>query len=186
MGRVAIGVYILSSSAFVLVGDPLLAWIIHDGPVIRPPGVLGALHLAPKSPPFANSATAQTYDALGRVSGRSVGGDADTMGYDKIGRPSAHVNDLGAFQLSYLGETGQLVSRLSGLFGTDWAYQGNHNDRRLRSIVNTLGASRYQYATTAENDILASMRMAAIRHGCMAMTGRTGSLSDFRNSYKLR
>jgi RHS repeat-associated protein len=118
-----------------------------------PTGMLGALHLASESPPFANSAIAYSYDALGRVSGRSVGGNLETMGYDKIGRLATHVNDLGTFQLGYLGQTAQVTSRLSGLLGTDWGYLGNRFDRRLRSIVNTPGGSRYQYATTPENDI---------------------------------
>jgi hypothetical protein len=105
------------------------------------------------------------------------------MGYDKIGRLSVHVNDLGAFQLSYLGETGQLISRLSGLLGTAWAYQGNRNDRRLRSIVNTPGASRYQYATTPENDISAIAEDGGYQtwmyafDGADRLTGATGSVA---------
>ena len=119
----------------------------------EPPGALGALKLASENPPFANAAIAYYYDALGRVTGRSVGGDVETVAYDAIGRVVTHADDLGTFALTYLGETSQLTSRISGNVGTRWLYAGNKNDRRLTGIINSPVASRYTYATTPENDI---------------------------------
>jgi len=123
------------------------------GYVYEPPGALGALKLAAENPPFSNASIAYQYDALGRVTGRSVGGDVESVGYDKIGRVVSHADDLGRFQMTYLGETSQLTSRRAGLVGTVWTYAGNKNDRRLTAIVNSPVASRFQYTTTPENDI---------------------------------
>jgi RHS repeat-associated protein len=119
------------------------------------PGTLGALKLAQETPPFANSAIAYGYDALGRLSSRSVGGDVESVTYDALGRVATHKSDLGTFQRSYVGQSAQVTSQISGLIGTRWSYDSNLHDRRLTAILNSPIASRFGYTTTPENDITA-------------------------------
>lgn len=78
--------------------------------------------------PFANSAITSAYDELGRLASRTVqGAGAETFQYDAIGRLAGHGSDLGAFTLSYLGQTGQITSRqlASSILATTWSYLGN-------------------------------------------------------------
>ncbi|WIM09099.1 MAG: hypothetical protein OJF58_000050 [Enhydrobacter sp.] len=125
-----------------------------------PVGSLGALQLQQESGPLANGAIAYAYDELGRLASRTVGGQgAETFQYDALGRLVTHASDLGSFTLSYLGQTGQLISRtLSGsTLATTWSYLPNSGDRRLSGIANTgLAAgqySNYAFTTTPENFI---------------------------------
>jgi hypothetical protein len=81
--------------------------------------------------------------------------------YDAIGRLTSHTDDLGTFNLSYLGETGQIVQRqlANSTLSTAWGYLPNSGDRRLASIDN-IGLSAGQYSdytftTTTENFIAA-------------------------------
>jgi YD repeat-containing protein len=78
-----------------------------------PVGSLGALQVQQESGPFANSAITSAYDELGRPAqpAHGAGGGAETFQYDAIGRLTNHASDLGAFTLSYLGQTGQITSR---------------------------------------------------------------------------
>ena len=66
------------------------------------------------------------------------GAGAETFGYDALGRLSSHGSDLGAFTLSYLGETPQIATRvLTGTtLATSWSYLPNSGDRRLAGITN--------------------------------------------------
>jgi RHS repeat-associated protein len=118
-----------------------------------PVGGLGALKLTAESPPFANSAIAYQYDAVGRMTARSVGGNTETLAYDALNRVTTHADDLGVFQRSYLGQTTQLTGQRSGFVGTTWSYDTNLNDRRLTAISNSPVASGFLYKTTPENDI---------------------------------
>jgi RHS repeat-associated protein len=125
-----------------------------------PAGSLGALQLQQEVPPLAGSTIAYAYDALGRVSSRTVeGAGAETFGYDALGRLTSDTNDLGAFTLAYLGQTDQIVSRQLGgsTLATAWSYLPNSGDRRL-SEVSTTGLSSgeystFQYTTDAEAQI---------------------------------
>ena len=116
-------------------------------------GKLGALQLTQEAPPFANAAIAYQYDALGRVVARSVGGDAETVHYDPLGRPDQHVDDLGTFTRTYLGQTSQLTSQSNGTLGTTWSYDTNANDRRLIQVA-TKGGTTYGLSWTDENDLV--------------------------------
>lgn len=81
---------------------------------------------------------AYAYDALGRLSSRTVSGEgAESFGYDALGRLSSHGSDLGSFTLSYLGETSQIAERaLTGAtLSTSWSYLPNSGDRRLSGIT---------------------------------------------------
>jgi RHS repeat-associated protein len=116
-----------------------------------PIGSLGAPRLQQEQSPLASSAIAYAYDALGRLSSRTVAGaGAETFGYDAIGRLTGHANDLGVFSLSYLGQTGQIAQRqlASSTLSTAWSYLPNSGDRRLAGIAN-VGLSSGQYSTYA-------------------------------------
>jgi RHS repeat-associated protein len=121
----------------------------------QPVGSLGALKLAREQGPFANTAIVYSYDALGRVVGRSVGGNAESFAFDAVGRLVTHADDLGTFARSYLGQTGQITGQGNGTVGTGWTYDTNTNDRRLTGIANGANASQYSFTTTPENDITA-------------------------------
>jgi len=125
-----------------------------------PVGSLGALKLQQESGPLPNSAIANAYDELGRLSGRTVAGSgAETFQYDAIGRLTGRTNDLGAFTLDYLGQTDQIATRTlaSSPLATTWSYLDNTGDRRLAGIANTgLAAgqfSTFQFTTTPEDFI---------------------------------
>ena len=112
----------------------------------EPVGSLGALQVQKETLPLAGATIVYAYDALGRVHSRAVAGSAaETIGYDAIGRPTSHANDLGTFTLGYLGETGQIASRTlaSSTLATTWGYLPNSGDRRLASI-STAGLSAGQ------------------------------------------
>ncbi len=125
-----------------------------------PVGSLGALQVQQEAGPFANSAIASAYDELGRLASRTVqGAGAETFQYDAIGRLTGHTSDLGAFTLSYLGQTSQTTSRqlASSTLATTWSYLTNADDRRL-SGINNIGLtsghfSTFAYTTTPENFI---------------------------------
>jgi hypothetical protein len=130
-----------------------------------PIGSLGALQLQQESGPLSNSAIAYTYDELGQLASRTVGGQgAETFQYDALGRLVTRTSDLGSFTCGYLGQTGQLTSRtLAGsTLATTWRYLPNSGDRRLSGIDNTgLTAgqySNYVFTTTPENMPTASGR----------------------------
>lgn len=127
-----------------------------------PVGSLGALQLQQELGALSNSAIDYTYDALGRLSSRTVeGAGSETYGYDSIGRLTNHGSDLGAFTLSYLGQTSQIAQRqlANSTLSTAWSYLPNSGDRRLAGINNvglTAGQfSTYGYSTTAERFISA-------------------------------
>lgn len=71
----------------------------------------GALQLTAEDGPFANDPLAYDYDALGRVTTRTIYTTPDTYAYDSLGRLTDHTTPLGEFALSYLGQTGQVVQR---------------------------------------------------------------------------
>jgi YD repeat-containing protein len=128
-----------------------------------PVGTPGALSTLVEAGPLPGSSITYAYDALGRVSTRTVAGSgAETVQYDAIGRVTGKTNDMGAFTLSYLGQTGQITQRqlASSTLSTAWTYLNNAGDRRLASIAN-VGLvsghfSTYTY-TTAPEDILSSI-----------------------------
>ena len=71
---------------------------------------------------------------------RTVGGSAaETFGFDAIGRTTSHGSDLGAFTLTYLGQTAQVAQQAltSTTLKTTLTYLPNASDRRLSAINNT-------------------------------------------------
>ena len=104
-------------------------------------GTDGALKLSSVQGPFTNNTIGLTYDALGRLAGRTITGGNETFGYDAISRLNSHVTPLGSFTIGYLGQTGQSTSQSvtngSTTVSTTWGYDTNTNDRRLISIANS-------------------------------------------------
>ena len=126
-----------------------------------PIGSPGALQLAQESSPLPGSAITYAYDPLGRTASRAVAGSgAETFQYDTINRLSGYTNDLGAFTLSYLGQTGQVTQRqLAGsTLATTWTYLANSGDRRLSGIshvgLSASNVSAWQFASTPEDFII--------------------------------
>jgi RHS repeat-associated protein len=125
-----------------------------------PAGALGALQMQQESSPLPNSAIAYSYDALGRFNSRTVGpSGAEVFQYDTIGRLVSHTSDLGAFSLTYLGQTAQLTQRqllpVTANLVTSWNYLPNSGDRRLAAIhhigLSSSQFSNYQFVTTPQN-----------------------------------
>lgn len=118
-----------------------------------PVGSQGALQLASENGPYNNDTIAYQYDALGRVVGRTVDNATDNVTYDALGRGVSRSNPLGSFTYDYLGETGQPVSlaMAGGPIQTQWNYEANRDDRRLKSIISSGVARRFDYATRPEN-----------------------------------
>jgi len=157
-----------------------------------PVGTLGALKLQQEQSPLASSAIAYAYDALGRLASRTVAGaGAESFGYDAIGRLTSHSSDLGAFALSYLGETGQIASRnlpSPSTLATNWGYLPNAGDRRLATINNTGLAvgqfSNFTFTTTPENFISAiteSSDVATVYPPTLTQTASYNNLNQLTN-----
>ena len=119
----------------------------------QPIGALGALQLTQEVGPYSNSTIGYSYDQLGRLTTRTVAGSAESFSYDALNRLTTQGNALGTFDLGYLGQTGQLISQQArgGVVGTQWTYDSNANDRRLKAITNSGATRSYQFTTTSEN-----------------------------------
>src|SRR5262249_11258328 len=115
-------------------------------------GALGALKLQSEDGPLPNDRISYAYDALGRIASRSgSGASPEAFRYDKIGRLVSYTDGLGKSLLTYLGETGQPLSRKAeGGIATELRYLPNSGDRRLSAIVNTPGR-QFDYTTTPQH-----------------------------------
>jgi RHS repeat-associated protein len=158
-----------------------------------PVGSLGALQRQQEIRPLPNSAITYAYDALGRLSARTVSGSgAETFQYDAIGRQNGHASDLGSFALSYLGQTEQITQRqlvpISANLVTSWSYLTNSDDRRLAGISN-VGLSQshfsnYQFTTTPEDFITAVIEnsdAAAVYPAAGTQTATYNNLNQLTN-----
>src|SRR5579862_1923529 len=76
------------------------------------PQTLGAGLPATVTGPLANSTVAYQYDALGRMTGCTINGSANslTIGYDSIGRRVTESNLLGTFTTAYVNNTHRVQS----------------------------------------------------------------------------
>jgi RHS repeat-associated protein len=122
-------------------------------------GTPGALKLASENGPFASNATvAYAYDALGRVTTRTVDTTPETLVYDALGRLTQHGTALGTFNYTYVGQTGQLLDQAlaSPNISTSYTYDTNTNDRRLLSMTNNRARS-FQYTANPESIITRSV-----------------------------
>jgi len=132
-------------------GTGTTTWTYHpfDG---QTPGA-GQIHTVTGS--LTDSTIAHTYDELGRRTGRTIDGAANTLtrGFDDLGRLEDETNPLGTFAYHYLNETTQ-ISRidLPGSQSTHFTYLPNAEDRRLERIEHRradqsiLAAHEYEYS----------------------------------------
>jgi RHS repeat-associated protein len=117
------------------------------------PGTLGAGQLASVDGPWANDTIAYTYDALGRILQRSIGGVPMSFSFDAAGRPTGVSNQLGSFTIGYDGVTSRPLSVThSGGQKTEYNYLPATQDFRLQRIrhlkpdgVTPLSAFDYTY-----------------------------------------
>ncbi|GLS74743.1 hypothetical protein GCM10007904_00780 [Oharaeibacter diazotrophicus] len=116
-----------------------------------PAGVPGALQLKTETSHNPDAQVSYAYDVLGRVIRRAIDGDVERFGYDKLGRMSAHESSLGKFVYGYVGESGQLTKRSNGAFSTEWLYEPNAKDRRLKEIINQ-GTVGFRYTSSPEGN----------------------------------
>jgi len=104
-------------------------------------GTNGGMKLSSIVGPYTNDTVGLTYDALSRLSGRTITGGNETFGYDALSRLTSHGTPLGTFTDTYLGQTsqmtGQSVTNSSTTVSTNWSYDTNTNDRRLIGITNS-------------------------------------------------
>ena len=149
----------------------------------QPIGALGALKLLKEAGPYTNDSIAYQYDALSRLSSRTVDTNTETFAYDVLSRLITHGTALGTFNLGYLGQTGQLTSQQisTGTVGTTYAYDSNTNDRRLLSITNSGATRSFNYTTTPENLITQIQESAP---GTAAYAPKTWHYS-YDNAYRL-
>jgi RHS repeat-associated protein len=119
----------------------------------QPVGSLGALQLLNEAGPYQNDSITYQYDALSRLASRTVDTSTETFAYDKLSRLITNGTALGTFNLSYLGQTGQITSQQisAGTAGMTWTYEPNINDRRLKAITNSGATRSFSYTTTPEN-----------------------------------
>jgi len=145
-------------------------------------GSLGALQLQQETTPLASGTITYAYDKLGRISSRTVQGSAaQALTYDAIGRLATDTNDLGAFTLGYLGQTGQITSRTlaSSTLASTWGYLPNSGDRRLASVSTTgLTAGQFStflYTSNSENEAVGGIQTsdATINYPAPSLTQTT-------------
>jgi hypothetical protein len=112
--------------------------------------------------------------------------------YDALGRFAAHTDGLGHFTLGYLGETGQMTSRMTSVGSTYastlWAYSGNSADRRLNGVYN--GGwylpllTWHSYTSTAE-DLVTSIQEGCYPGSCSSGSGIGSWSLGYDNSNRL-
>jgi RHS repeat-associated protein len=109
----------------------------------HPAGGAGARMLKDVDGPLSADTISYTYDELGRVTTRSIGGTATvTYAYDSLGRLTSQINPLGTFTWAYDGVTGRVLT-LDYPNGqrTSYQYFDNLGDRQLKQIHNRIPAT---------------------------------------------
>ena len=87
--------------------------------------------------PLANDTISLSYDALGRMTGRSVNNTgAATLAYDDYGRPQTATNPLGTFTYNYPDPVSTLLSSITATGGPsiNFSYLDAAHDQRLGEI----------------------------------------------------
>ena len=123
--------------------------------------MLGAGRLGSIDGPITNDIITFNYDELGRVTGRSINGTANSSSwsFDSLGRISSTVNKLGTFTNAYVGVTDRL-SKVTYPGGTtvNYSYFPNAQDKRLQEIKNLAPKnaliSQFDYTYDQEGQIL--------------------------------
>ena len=127
-------------------------------------GHLGAGRVETIGGIFPNDYVTYTYDELGRVLSQSIGGVAETVAYDELGRLTTTDNSvLGHFDREYYGPTPRL-KRLDypNSQRTKYTYFPNTHDFRLQTIQNLTGVtnlSQFDYTYDPEGQIMSWSRL---------------------------
>ena len=150
---------------------------------------LGANQMQSVTSPVAGTALADTitysYDALGRVVGRSINGTAEATTFDALGRVSAMGNALDSFSYVYADATPR-VSAISSTKGPAVAlsYYDAKGDQLLKSMAystagSTVGSTslaQYSYTYDANHNILSfAQPFKDSKFAAMAVVGAAGS-----------
>lgn len=142
----------VSTSSVALTYDPMFRRVktMTDGIgtttwTYVPVGTKGALSIESEVGPFANDATTNEYDEVGRLSSRTVSGVTELWQYDAIGRVRQHTTPMGTFDYTYLGQTPAIRTRalVGSTISTEWTYDTNMSDRRLTSVQNSNGGPNF-------------------------------------------
>ena len=127
-------------------------------PITETP-TLGAGRMRSEDGPLENDTITLSYDELGRVTGRSINGIPQTIGYDMLDRVIGITNALGAFAYTYVGATARVASMAypNGQ-SAGYDYFPNLGDRRLKQILNKrpggAALSKFDYTYDPEGEIL--------------------------------
>ena len=146
-----------------------------------PAGVLGALRPHTETTPFTNGTISYQYDALSRLTARTVDMNTETFAYDKLSRLVTNITALGSFDFAYLGQTEQIISRQAASVATTWSYDTNVNDRRLDTINNSGSSRSFHFMTSPENLFTQIQETAALGS---AWAPKTWNFS-YDNAYRL-
>jgi RHS repeat-associated protein len=104
--------------------------------------------------PWSNDTITLSYDALGRLTGRSIdNAGANTLAYDDYGRPQTVTNPLGTFTYNYPGAVSTLLASISTTSGptANFSYLDTMHDQRLSEIwhqdsaTQTISKFDYEY-----------------------------------------
>jgi RHS repeat-associated protein len=117
-------------------GTGVTAFTYH--PVTPTTGTLGAGRLATVDGPLTDDTLGYSYDALGRLAGRTINGTANslTRSYDALGRLDLETNVLGSFDPAYAGHSGRATSvSMPGGLSMAYGYGTAAQDFRLQSIA---------------------------------------------------
>jgi RHS repeat-associated protein len=107
--------------------------------------------------PLANDTVSLSYDALGRMTGRSVNNaGAATLVYDDYGRPQSATNPLGTFTYNYPDPVSTLVSSITATSGPNinFSYLDAAHDQRLGEIWHKDSGSQTISKFDYEYDVL--------------------------------
>lgn len=107
--------------------------------------------------PWANDAITLSYDALGRMTGRSINNTGSaTLLYDSYGRPQTATNPLGTFTYNYPSAASTLVNSVTSSAGpsTAFSYLDAAHDLRLGEIWNKDSGSQTISKFDYEYDVL--------------------------------
>lgn len=131
-------------------------------PITASPGTLGAGEIDTVSGPLADSTITHGYDALGRLTGRSMTGQAESWAFDALGRLSTVTNPLGTFTPGYAGASGRVtsLSRTSGLT-VNLAYDPLNSDLGLAQVETRRADASLAADITYANDHLKGLPTSA-------------------------
>lgn len=122
-------------------------------------GQLGAGQVATVDGPLANDVISYTYDSVGRVQTRAIGGVPLTLTYDTLGRIEREVNALGTFDFAYDGASGRLATMTYPNGQTSaYTYYPAEHEHQLQTILhrypNGTTLSKFDYTYDAVGNIL--------------------------------